>query len=414
MSRSSAETFPKILEEAHQRFHTSVVTNGWLLRNRIRDIAPHLDMIFVSLDGIGELHDRLRGIPGSFDKAVEGIRSARGRVPVAISSTITNENMDDAEKVVALAQRLGVGVTFQVAYKYSTAENLTPAGQKLRETLERLLALKEAGAPILESREVLHERHQLLVPGDALALQAVDDDERRPPGTPRPPLLHSSRVWGHGLCVGRGRPKALEYVRLGPVRTVQQMRLGLLSRAVPLQLHEPHDGPREDPRPDRGVPRLPNGDGTAGRAARSRVESTHGLPTHTACRIRGDRRPTPSGHTTVLRDSNVPRRAVAAKRYSVQARVSTENPAGVTLALGQFFPDGSISPTDQPKELLVTGRANGESARNLNRSLLSALRRVEKRTRLRSEWTYEGSTERFFDYVPKGKRKSSVDPSARA
>ncbi len=105
---------------------------------------------------------------------------------------------------------------------------------------------------------------------------------------------------------------------------------------------------------------------------------------------------------------------MAAKRYSVQARVSTENPAGVTLALGQFFPDGSISPTDDPKELLVTGRANGESARNLNRSLLSALRRVEKRTRLRSEWTYEGSTERFFDYVPKGKRKSSVDPSARA
>jgi len=44
-------------------------------------------------------------------------------------------------------------VTFQVAYNYSTAENLTPAGPRLRETLERLLALKEQGAPILESRE---------------------------------------------------------------------------------------------------------------------------------------------------------------------------------------------------------------------------------------------------------------------
>jgi radical SAM family uncharacterized protein len=144
---------PEILAESHRRFHTSVVTNGWLLRNRIRDIAPHLDLLFVSLDGIGDLHDRLRGIPGSFNRAVDGIRSAKGHVPVAISSTITNENMDDAEKVVALAERLGVGVTFQVAYKYSTAENLTPAGQKLRETLERLLALKERGAPIFESRE---------------------------------------------------------------------------------------------------------------------------------------------------------------------------------------------------------------------------------------------------------------------
>jgi radical SAM family uncharacterized protein len=144
---------PEILAESHQRFHTSVVTNGWLLRNRIRDIAPHLDMIFVSLDGIGDLHDRLRGIPGSFDRAVDGIRAARNYVPVGISSTITNDNMDDAEKVVALAQRLGVGVTFQVAYNYSTAESLAPAGQKLRETLERLLALKEQGAPIMESRE---------------------------------------------------------------------------------------------------------------------------------------------------------------------------------------------------------------------------------------------------------------------
>lgn len=144
---------PEILAESHQRFHTSVVTNGWLLRNRIRDIAPHLDLLFVSLDGIGDLHDRLRGIPGSFDRAVEGIRSARAHLPVAISSTLTNENLGDAEKVVALARRLGVGVTFQVAYNYSTAESFAPAGQHLRETLERLLILKEQGAPILESRE---------------------------------------------------------------------------------------------------------------------------------------------------------------------------------------------------------------------------------------------------------------------
>jgi len=144
---------PEILAESHKRFHTSVVTNGWLLRNRIDDLAPYLDLLFVSLDGIGELHDRLRGIPGSYEKAVAGIRAARGRVPLAISSTITRENMDDTEKVVALARELGVGVTFQVAYNYSTADSMAPEGQRLRATLERLLALKEAGAPILESRE---------------------------------------------------------------------------------------------------------------------------------------------------------------------------------------------------------------------------------------------------------------------
>ena len=30
------------------------------------------------------------------------------------------------------------------------------------------------------------------------------------------------------------------------------------------------------------------------------------------------------------------------------------------------------------------------------------MRRVEKRTILRAEWTWGGVTEKFFDYVPKG------------
>lgn len=144
---------PEILAESHRRFHTSVVTNGWLLRNRVEELLPYLDLIFVSLDGLGERHDHLRGIPGSFAKAVEGIRSVRGRVPVVISATLTRENLDHAEGIVGLARRLGVGVTFQVAYEYSTAERLAPGGDSLERTLERLLYLKVHGAPILESRE---------------------------------------------------------------------------------------------------------------------------------------------------------------------------------------------------------------------------------------------------------------------
>ena len=36
----------------------------------------------------------------------------------------------------------------------------------------------------------------------------------------------------------------------------------------------------------------------------------------------------------------------------------------------------------------------------MNRTLLSALRKVEKRTTLRAEWTSgDGTDERFFDYV---------------
>jgi hypothetical protein len=61
---------------------------------------------------------------------------------------------------------------------------------------------------------------------------------------------------------------------------------------------------------------------------------------------------------------------------------------------------GSITETTAGSDVEAT--MTGPNARDLNRSLLSALRRVERRTRLRAEYTAGGVTERFFDYVPKG------------
>jgi hypothetical protein len=63
------------------------------------------------------------------------------------------------------------------------------------------------------------------------------------------------------------------------------------------------------------------------------------------------------------------------------------------------------------EEFVVEGEMKGTSAKELNRSLLSALRRVEKKTRLRAEWTSDNNTtERFFDYVLK---KTIKNQSAR-
>ncbi len=142
-----------ILREAHRRFHTSLVTNGWLLAPRLREIAPHLDLLFVSIDGIGERHDRLRGIQRSFERAVDGMRASRSQVPTVISHTVTRENLDQSEQVVELAERLGVGLTLQIAYDYRTADPMSPDRAALRPVIERLRELRRSGAPILESVE---------------------------------------------------------------------------------------------------------------------------------------------------------------------------------------------------------------------------------------------------------------------
>jgi len=83
--------------------------------------------------------------------------------------------------------------------------------------------------------------------------------------------------------------------------------------------------------------------------------------------------------------------------------VSTDNPRAVKPVLEQLLPRGSVK--TEGGEFVVNATLEGDSARDLNRELLTALRRAERKTRLRAEWTAGGTTERFFDYVPKGTRK---------
>jgi hypothetical protein len=96
--------------------------------------------------------------------------------------------------------------------------------------------------------------------------------------------------------------------------------------------------------------------------------------------------------------------AIHVPRFTFRAKVNTDNPAAIRPVLRHLFPAGTVTLTGDPKELVVAGEMDGQSARDLNRSLLTELRRVERKTRLRAEWTSRGTTEKFFDYVPKGRR----------
>ena len=90
------------------------------------------------------------------------------------------------------------------------------------------------------------------------------------------------------------------------------------------------------------------------------------------------------------------------RRFSLAAKVSTESPAEVRRALRGFLAAGTVVPGSVPKEFIVKADMTGANAKELNRALLSTLRRVEKRTRLRAEWTSDdGEVSRFFDYVLK-------------
>jgi hypothetical protein len=87
-------------------------------------------------------------------------------------------------------------------------------------------------------------------------------------------------------------------------------------------------------------------------------------------------------------------------RYRLSALVSSANIPAVQQALDGIAPGLAVRPKGDHLE--VEGALVGTSAQDLNRNLLSAMRRVEKRTRLRAEWTSEDGTRyRYFDYVLK-------------
>jgi radical SAM protein with 4Fe4S-binding SPASM domain len=87
----------------------SLATNGTLLDSSVVDLISHagISRVSISLDGASQgKHDQSRG-PGSFQAALEGIKSLRGKVDFQINFTITKTNADDVSAVLSLAEDLG-------------------------------------------------------------------------------------------------------------------------------------------------------------------------------------------------------------------------------------------------------------------------------------------------------------------
>jgi hypothetical protein len=88
------------------------------------------------------------------------------------------------------------------------------------------------------------------------------------------------------------------------------------------------------------------------------------------------------------------------RKFQLFARVASANPSATKRVLEETIGNkGSIKPAGEGFE--VTAEFEGESARDLNRMLLTKLRKIEKRTSIRSEWTSIDSVDKFFDYALK-------------
>ena len=99
---------PELAQFAVDRGMRAVIsTNGTLLTpERIRAFrAIGLSYIGVSLDGLKETHDFFRGVPGTFERAIRGIRDSRDAgIKVGVRFTVNRHNVKDVPAIFDLLE----------------------------------------------------------------------------------------------------------------------------------------------------------------------------------------------------------------------------------------------------------------------------------------------------------------------
>ena len=88
----------------------ALATNGTLIdRDKAARIKSHFDRVSISIDGRDAAsHDGFRGIPGSFESALNGSQLLReAGVEFQFNTTITKRNVGELEDIVQLSERMG-------------------------------------------------------------------------------------------------------------------------------------------------------------------------------------------------------------------------------------------------------------------------------------------------------------------
>jgi len=106
------EDLPQLLQHAIDRGMRAVIsTNGTLITKEKARIFGKIGLSYVgvSLDGMQTIHDQFRGVPGAFDKAMQGIRNCRDEgIKVGIRFTLTRKNQGEVPEIFDLIEREGV------------------------------------------------------------------------------------------------------------------------------------------------------------------------------------------------------------------------------------------------------------------------------------------------------------------
>lgn len=145
--RDGEKTVHDVIAEARKFFYSvGVTTNGTL------PLDVPTDIIWVSVDGLRETHDKLRG--KSFDRIITHIREA-AHPKIFANVTINRVNLPEIPELIKFLAPLVKGITIQFFYPYPESEDLALTWTEREDVLERLIKLKNEGYPITDSVSAL-------------------------------------------------------------------------------------------------------------------------------------------------------------------------------------------------------------------------------------------------------------------
>ncbi|OGS55379.1 MAG: hypothetical protein A3K60_07365 [Euryarchaeota archaeon RBG_19FT_COMBO_56_21] len=116
----------EVIRQIHKAAPDSriVISSNGFLTDRIAQVMSEVQRfhpkigIGVSVDGIGEVHDKVRGVKGSFEKAMATVKAVKalGINDIRLGMTIVPDNQHEVYEVYKLAKKLGVEFTTTVAH----------------------------------------------------------------------------------------------------------------------------------------------------------------------------------------------------------------------------------------------------------------------------------------------------------
>jgi MoaA/NifB/PqqE/SkfB family radical SAM enzyme len=160
-----------IITYAAKRRRCHIVTNGTYITTEVAEalVDSGIMSVGISLDGGKELHDMIRGVPGTFERALQAMRDIhrfrvdkRRKWPLLnVKTTISHSNVGRLQQVVAIAEEIPADFcTFQMLNNSVYLSGLTPNDDLSLYTTKPepiedfdLAALKQELAALVQPRE---------------------------------------------------------------------------------------------------------------------------------------------------------------------------------------------------------------------------------------------------------------------